>query len=115
MLGLVDVEFEYERAMVEENVFVTGTALRRFFVILLVNGAPGVTLWEAHRRFRAEHYAENEDCVYNQALLHLNRQLRTHGRQLSDYGLPDVRDYSTKLSRETMSHDKVRLGRFVEE
>lgn len=117
-VGIANDEIEYERALEEAANFLTGPRLRRFFVLLAVNGAPVGLLWNKFKNQITEDYLErmpnDTDRAYKMSLIQIDRLLRKHGTSLVEQGLPNIRDDTTELGREQIEFSAGRLNAYVE-
>ncbi|XP_034236438.1 uncharacterized protein LOC117642399 [Thrips palmi] len=118
-LGLVDNEREHRDCLDEASQFMTGPALRSFFVLLCNVGAPGALLWDQFRDKICEDFIERHPDDYEKAyklgLIQIDRCLRRNGFKLTDHGLPDVQDDTTELGRELLNYSAENQQRFVDE
>ncbi|CAB0007903.1 unnamed protein product, partial [Nesidiocoris tenuis] len=124
--GLVEVENEHVRSMNDAITIFnkSGKRLRQFYFVLISNGAPARILWSQFRLQLMDDFLRAEaeatppvdvvESAERNALIHLATMLRSHGgRTLTDYGLPDVGDGSTEVSRERARWDPIRCANFV--
>lgn len=119
-VGLADDEIEYERAMLEACAFLTAARLRRFFVMLAVNGVPVATLWNKFKNEISEDIShrigiDDMERVYTLCLIQIGRMLRKHGASLAQHGLPEVTDDTTELGRERIEYNVESLENRVNE
>ncbi len=115
--GLLSDEKEYREAILEANVFQTGSGLRQLLVCMIICGAPARLLWDEHKDLFSEDFLDREpdqEEAYNKALCCIDKKLLMHGKSLEDVGLPHAVDNSTEIARELLRWDKATLEEFVE-
>ncbi len=115
--GLIDNENEYNEAITEASTFQTGHGLRQLFVCLITSGAPAKVLWEEFKDLFAEDFLDamhDREKAFNAALCAIDRKLQMHGKSLKDVGLPEAKDETTEVGRESARWNEPELKQFVE-
>ncbi len=100
--GLLADENEYREAILEANVFQTGSGLRQLFVCMTTCGAPARIIWDEFKDLFSEDFLDkmqDQDKAYNEALCCIERKLEMHGKSLEDVGLPAATETSTEIDR----------------
>lgn len=95
-MGLLEDDGSVHQCLLEATTIRMPSALRRLFATILVYCEPvGVRrLWEEFHLFMAQDYSSSSSSsnhvVINLLLRDLNGLLQQHGKQISDYDLPQI-------------------------